>query len=249
MNPVLLVVLAVLVTGIVGALIGSVGIGGVLLTPALVYLLGLDIHQAMGTSMLAFVFTGIVGTASYARRGSLDWSAGTPIALGAIPGALLGAWANGLLSESTLKLIVAVLLVAIGLYALTGAERQRPGRVPPRPMLAAAGVVIGFGSALTGTSGPVLAVPTLLVLGLAALPTVAISQLCQLPVGIFGTVGFLLYGSVDILLGLGLGALAGAAVLGGAHLAHAAPAAGLRAAVALACVGAGLAIAVATALQ
>lgn len=247
MDPALIVVLVILATAIVGVLIGWVGIGGVLLTPALVYLAGLDIHAAMGTSMLAFVFTGITGTASYARRGSLDWSAGKPIALGAVPGALLGAWVNGMLAESVLKFILAVLLVAIGLYALTGTGRPQVARTPRRAMLLAVGVAIGFGSGLTGTGGPVLAVPALLLLGLLALRTVAISQLCQLPVAIFGTVGFLLYGHVDVPLGLGLGALAGAAVVVGTSLAHATPAGALRTAVALACAGAGMAIAIATA--
>jgi hypothetical protein len=248
MSTALVVVPVIVSTVIVGALIGAVGIGGVLLTPALVYLAGLDIHRAMGTSMLAFVFTGIVGTATYARRGSLDWSAGAPIAGGAVPGSLLGAWANGPLPESVLKVILAGLLVAVGTYTVAGAGRARAVRAPGAPALAAVGAVIGFGSGLTGTGGPVLAVPALLLLGLAALPAVAISQLCQLPVAIFGTIGFLLYGHVDVLLGLGLGVLASGAVVVGACIAHAASAARLRIAVALACVGAGVAIAVATAL-
>lgn len=243
-----IVVAMVLLTAIVGALIGAVGIGGVLLTPALVYVVGMDIHRAMGTSMLAFVVTGIVGTASYARRGSLEWAAGARIAAGAVPGALLGAWANGLLPEAVLKVILAILLMAIGLYTVTDAGHRRPAQTPRPSLLAAVGVAIGFGSALTGTGGPVLAVPTLLLLGLAPLPAVAISQLCQLPVAIFGTVGFMLYGRVDVALGLGLGVLAGGAVIVGARIAHAAPAARLRTAVALACIGAGIAIAAGTAL-
>ncbi len=36
---------------VVGLLIGCVGIGGVLLTPALVYVGGLDFHLAAATSM------------------------------------------------------------------------------------------------------------------------------------------------------------------------------------------------------
>jgi uncharacterized membrane protein YfcA len=238
----------IVATTIFGALIGSVGIGGVLLTPTLIYLAGLNIHTAMGTSMLAFIFTGIVGTASYARRGSLDWSAATPIAVGAMPGALLGAWANGLVSEAVLKLILAVLLMGIGIYALAGARRQRRVRVPSRPALAAVGVMIGFGSGLTGTGGPVLAVPTLLLLGLPALPAVAISQLCQLPTSIFGTAGYLLSDHVDVALGVGLGILASAGVLAGARIAHTVAGGTLHIAVGLACIGAGIAIAVATAV-
>jgi uncharacterized membrane protein YfcA len=235
---------------VVGVLIGSVGIGGVLLTPALTYLAGFDVHVAMGTSLCAFLFTGIVGTAAYARRGTLEWASGIRLSLGAVPGALLGAWANGLLSQTALKLILAVLLVATGVQAVAGArDSGAPVRRLGNGTLAVVGLGIGFGSALTGTGGPVLVVPALLLLGVPALVAVGMSQLAQLPVAGFGTLGFLLYGEVDLLAGIGLGALAAAGVVAGARIAHAVPAATLRRLVAIACIGAGVAIAVATAVM
>jgi uncharacterized membrane protein YfcA len=238
-----LVVLLVVATLVVGGLIGSVGIGGVLLTPALTYFAGVDVHVAMATSMWAFVFTGIAGTATYARRGSLEWGPGARVCVGAIPGALVGAWANGLLSDGSLKLILAVLLIATGLYAVAGAHDGRARRELGTPAIVGVGLGVGFGSALTGTGGPVLVVPTLLLLGVPALTTVGIGNLVQLPVAGFGTLGFLIAGEVDLLLGLGLGLLAALGVLVGARIAHAAPAARLRRVVAVACIAAGLAIA------
>ena len=47
---------------VVGVLIGCVGIGGVLMTPALVYVGGLGFHLAAATSMWAFLFAGAAGT-------------------------------------------------------------------------------------------------------------------------------------------------------------------------------------------
>jgi uncharacterized membrane protein YfcA len=244
----MLVALLVVATFVVGALIGSVGIGGVLLTPALVYLAGFDVHVAMATSMWAFVFTGIAGTATYARRGSLEWGPGARVCLGAIPGALVGAWANGLLSQGALKLILAVLLVAIGLYAVAGARDGRARRELAAPAMIGVGLGVGFGSALTGTGGPVLVVPTLLLLGVPALTTVGIGNLVQLPVAGFGTLGFLISGEVDLLAGLGLGLLAALGVLVGARIAHAARGSTLRRVVAVACMAAGIAIALDAAL-
>ena len=49
---------------LVGVLIGWVGIGGVLMTPALVYVGGLGFHLAAATSMWAFLFAGTAGTLS-----------------------------------------------------------------------------------------------------------------------------------------------------------------------------------------
>src|SRR5215208_7738884 len=58
---------------VVGLLIGCVGIGGVLLTPALVYVGGLGFHLAAATSMWAFLFAGAAGTSIYSKHGSIDW--------------------------------------------------------------------------------------------------------------------------------------------------------------------------------
>jgi uncharacterized membrane protein YfcA len=233
---------------VIGALVGTVGIGGVLLAPALTYLAGVDIHVAMATSMWAFVFTGIAGTAVYSRRGTLDWSSGARMSLGLVPAALLGGWANGLLSQGALKLILTVLLVATGLYALSAAPPEGGGRVLSGRGLGLVGLGVGFGSGITGTGGPVLTVPTLLFLGVPALRTVGVSQLVQIPVAGFGTLGFLLSGHVDLLLGLVLGLVASVGVGVGAPIAHAAPARTLRRVVAIACIVVGVAVALETLL-
>ena len=44
----------------VGALIGAIGVGGVLLTPWLTHAIGLPVHAALGITMLAFVLPGAV---------------------------------------------------------------------------------------------------------------------------------------------------------------------------------------------
>lgn len=64
----------------VGALIGAVGIGGILLIPALATFGGLDIHEAMATALFTFAFTGIAGTLFFQRKGSIDWRITVPAA-------------------------------------------------------------------------------------------------------------------------------------------------------------------------
>ncbi len=58
----------------VGTLIGAVGIGGILLIPALSAFAGLPIHAAMATALFTFGFTGVTGTVMFQRRGSIDWN-------------------------------------------------------------------------------------------------------------------------------------------------------------------------------
>ena len=103
-----------------------------------------------------------------------------------------------------------------------------------------------FGSALTGTGGPVLLVPVLLALRVAPLKAVAVSQAAQLPVVVSGSVAYLQAGLTDLRLGtlLGVGAAAGTVV--GALVATRLEPRRLRRLVALACIAAGTFIMVRT---
>ena len=56
-----------------GILIGTIGIGGVILVPLLSFVLGIDLHIAMSASSLSFLFPGIVATLTYANKRSIVW--------------------------------------------------------------------------------------------------------------------------------------------------------------------------------
>ena len=88
--PVELVLVLSVTALLVGFLVGSVGVGGVLLPPALTYIVGMNIHLAMATSMFSFLFTGAVGTVMYSRKRSVDWRMVGWLTLGITPAALLG---------------------------------------------------------------------------------------------------------------------------------------------------------------
>jgi uncharacterized membrane protein YfcA len=221
-----LLFLALLASGLLtGGLIGSVGVGGVLLAPLLALLAGFDLHSAMATSSFSFIFTGMVGTVAYARRGSVQWRSVAWLAGPVVPAALLGARTNSLLPTSSLVLILAALLTWSGLRALLSRRSTVAKRGPqlPGPLLLVVGAVAGFGSALTGTGGPVMLLPMLLLLKLPALTAIGISQVVQLPVALFSTVGFFLHGQLNVTAGILLGVTQAAGVLVGARLAHALP--------------------------
>jgi uncharacterized protein len=224
----------------VGALIGCVGIGGVLLPPTLVYLGGFGFHAAAATSTWAFLFCGAAGTLSYSGRRSIDWRMASWLGAGVVPTAFVGALVNAALPESLLMAILAALMVLTGADTLlrrpddAGRESRLGG-----PALLAVGAFVGFGSALTGTGGAVLLVPILLLLRTPVLASVGVAQVVALPIVGFATAGYLLYGSVDFALGTAAGLVGAVGVVVGARIAHAAPAAALRrvVATALLCVG------------
>lgn len=80
----------------VGVLVGLLGIGGgVVLVPAMVYLLRMDQHLAQGTSLLILLPpVGLGALREYWKHGEVDLRSGTLCALGM----LVGGYAGGLLA-------------------------------------------------------------------------------------------------------------------------------------------------------
>ena len=85
--------LIVIVLGLgVGVLVGLLGIGGgVVLVPALVYLLRMDQHMAQGTSLLILLPpVGLGALREYWKQGQVDLRAGILCALGILIGGYIG---------------------------------------------------------------------------------------------------------------------------------------------------------------
>ena len=224
----------------IGLLIGAVGIGGILLSPMLAFVGGWDLHLAIGTSVWSFLFTGLVATLLYARHGSIEWRLVRWLVLGIVPASVLGALANAQLSNTLLTVILALACVATGLVALARPPRlEREVGSLRAPALVGIGVVVGFGSALSGAGGAAVLMPILLALRIPALAAIGASQAIQLPVAGFATLGYAPAGRVDFLFG---GALGLAEVLGvvlGTRVAHAVSPRRLRRLTAYAVIAAG----------
>lgn len=225
---------------VVGVLIGMVGVGGVLLPPGLVAFGGLTANEATATSTWAFVFTGVVGTIAYAWRGVVPWGMLLRLSIGVVPAAFVGALVNATLPASVVLLGLAALTIFVGVHQLRPGSARAVAAEPGAAALVAIGAFVGFGSALTGTGGPVLLVPILLTIGVAPLRAVAVSQAVQLPVVVSGSIGYFQTGLVDVRLGTLLGILAAVGTLVGAVVATRIHAEGLRKIVAVACIAAGV---------
>jgi uncharacterized protein len=210
----------------VGALIGAVGIGGILLIPALTAFAGLDIHEAMATALFTFAFTGITGTMLFQRRGSIDWRVTIPLCAGAIPFAFLGAWLNSLTRATVLALLLAAVIIFAGVHTLA---TWRVPRDPAfhgdhglqRALLTAIGAVSGLGSGWTGVGGPALSVPLMMLFGFPALPSIGVSQVIQIIAALSGTLGNLNFGTINFSVAATVTLMEIAGVYVGARIAHA----------------------------
>ena len=65
--------------------------GGFLMVPLFISLLGITMKKASGTSLIAVVILAIPGVITQTLHGNVDFVAGIAMAIGSIPGALIGA--------------------------------------------------------------------------------------------------------------------------------------------------------------
>lgn len=114
----LIVGLIGLVSGITSGLFG-VG-GGLVMVPAMVYFLTMDIKLAIGTSLAVIIPTAATGVFKHAHLGNVDWKVALSLAPTAICGGYLGAWLTSQVSSTGLKRAFGGFLILIGLRLLSG---------------------------------------------------------------------------------------------------------------------------------
>jgi uncharacterized membrane protein YfcA len=116
-------VLAIVLGLAAGVLAGMFGVGGgILFVPTLVAL-GLDHHDATGTSLLAVLPTAAVGTWRQARYGNVRWRAALIIGAAAAVAAQGGVALAEALSDATLRRLFAGFLVLVAVQIAWRARR------------------------------------------------------------------------------------------------------------------------------
>ncbi len=119
-----LVVLALALGLLAGALAGLFGVGGgILFVPTLV-LLGLSQLEAEATSLLAILPTVAAGAWRHHRYGNVRWSSALAVGVASVPGTAAGVAIAESLDEAWLRRLFALLLLAIA-GQLTWRARRR----------------------------------------------------------------------------------------------------------------------------
>jgi len=238
----------ILICLIVGVLIGAVGIGGVLLVPSLYLIAGIDVHEAVPACTLSYLATGVIGVIVYARHGSIQWPKVFWLCLGAIPAAFLGSISLLSIPSIGVMSLIALLMIVSGIDSLIKAYRKSPNEQATRQLsplqFMLIGFVTGFGSAITGTGGPLILVPLVIFLGLPVLTAIGLSQAIQLPIAAFASTGNWMSGNLNFELALVIAAVLVVGSFAGAILIHRLPAEPIRKMIAflLVFVGAGIGI-------
>jgi uncharacterized protein len=104
-----LVGLVSVAAGFLGALTGLGG--GVVITPAMVLLLGIDLHYAMGATLISVIATSSGAAAAYVREGFSNIRIGMFLEIASTVGAVCGAFAAAKISPSILGGLFGIVLL------------------------------------------------------------------------------------------------------------------------------------------
>ncbi len=229
---------AALLGAVIGLLLGLLGGGGsILAVPALVYGVGLPLHEAVPTSLVVVGLSSL--TAVLTRWLQVQWRIAAVIGIVGAAAAFGGAAVNRLLEPRWVLIGFAVLMAAAGVRMLsgdgaendvscsTGGSRINWRRCLPRSI--AVGVAVGFLTGLFGVGGGFLLIPAL-VLGLGLPMTTAVPT-SLVVVAVNAAAGFAAHAGDAQLDWMVVGVFTGAAIVGSlvaGKLAHLVPADRLR---------------------
>jgi uncharacterized membrane protein YfcA len=105
-----------LASGLTSGLFG-VG-GGIVMVPAMMFLLKADIKTAIGTSLSVIIPTALMGTLKHHQLGHVSWRLSFAIIPLAIGGGFLGSWLTKYIHSDDLRRAFAVFLMLVGLRML-----------------------------------------------------------------------------------------------------------------------------------
>jgi uncharacterized membrane protein YfcA len=120
------VTLLILIGIAAGMMSGFIGIGGgVIMVPAMVYLLGMEQHMAQGTSLLLMLPPiGILAVMNYYKAGQVNWTYGAIIAVTFIIGGYFGSKIALKLSPAVVKLIFGALMLYIAIKMIYSGYKE-----------------------------------------------------------------------------------------------------------------------------
>jgi uncharacterized membrane protein YfcA len=117
----LLILLVGLVAGVTSGLLGVCG--GIIMVPAIVFLLGLSQHAAQGISLAVIIPVALSGALIHYRKGNVISTLAAPLAVGAVIGAYVTAHWVGRIEGTTLRLFFGIFLIVVGV-SMVGRRRK-----------------------------------------------------------------------------------------------------------------------------
>jgi uncharacterized protein len=155
------------VAGLLGSLTGLGG--GVVLVPALVLLFQVDIHYAMGASIISVIATSSGAAAAFVREGYTNLRIGMFLEVAAVIGAIVGALVAAVLHAAVIAVIFGIVLM-LSAYLSLRRKQELGGGLASHPWAIRLGLEGGYPNRTVAQSYPVYNVPVALgLMGLAGI--------------------------------------------------------------------------------
>lgn len=197
-------VVGLLVTGAFsGVFAGLLGIGGgAIIVPALGWALGLmgydsDVvqHVAVATSLAIIIPTGVMSARAHYKRGAVDVRALKLWVPFIFLGTLIGGLMAGMFSGNTLRLIFGFMAFFIAANIVLPFQTRLMGHLHGSALThRISAFIVGYISALMGTGGGSLSVPTLVAFGATMHKAVGTGAAIGVAIAVGGTIGFVISG-------------------------------------------------------
>jgi uncharacterized membrane protein YfcA len=202
---------------VVGLLIGLTGMGGgLVMTPMMIFLFGVNPTVAVGTDLLYASITKLFGVWQHWRQKTIDWTVVKLLTQGSVPGALAGVltvmYLQGTFAESVEGIIGKVLGATYLLVAMLMVLRmfRKPAAVaddaegnpvPPRRKMLLLGAVGGYIVGLTSVGSGTLFMALLVMIYPVAVARLVGTDIVQavLVTGVAGIAHFAI-GNVNLLM-------------------------------------------------
>ncbi len=131
--------LGIFVVSVCAGLIGSLaGVGGgILVIPALTFVFGVDIHLAVGASIVSVIATSSGAAAAYVRDRMTDMRIGMFLELATTTGAVTGALLAAVVAPAFLYVLLGVVLLGSAAMHVARLDEEMPPAGPPSRIAAA----------------------------------------------------------------------------------------------------------------
>jgi len=188
--------------GIVGFLAGLLGIGGgLIIVPALVYLLPMVgvsneviMPMALGTSLGAIVITSSSAAFAHHRKENIPWQLAKKLMILVAVGALIGAFIADYLSSEVLTNFFSIVVIILAAYMLLSINASKERSLPATYVLQTLSFATGIISSLMGIGGGAILVPSLSFFGVPVRHAIGIATACGVTVAVFGSLGYIITG-------------------------------------------------------
>ncbi len=94
-----------------GYLAGTIGVGGFIGVPAMIYVFGVPTAVATGTELFLAMFMGAFGAINYALKGFVDIRLVALLYLGSLLGIYIGAYGTKVVREKTIRLVTGLIIL------------------------------------------------------------------------------------------------------------------------------------------